>query len=453
MDITKENIDDLNAVLKVKVEKEDYDERVNTILRDYRKKANIPGFRPGKVPMGMIKKMYRKPVLVDEINKIVSESLNDYFKKEEVKILGEPLPNKDKQPEINWDINEEFEFVFDIGIAPDLDISFTKNDKVPYYTIKVNDELRQKYIDQYTRQYGSYDNMDEVKEMKELLSVDMKNINSEENPESDVLEAMDTKMSVEIIKDEDIRKQFEGAKVGDTLTIDVKKAFPNDMEVSGLLGIEKDEVENINPNFAVTINEISIFKDAEVNQELFDKLYGKDLVKTEEEFHQKLDEEIAYNLKNESEYKFMIDARNAMIDKFKMDLPVDFLKRWMKETNEEKEVTDEQIEKEFEGFEKDLQWQLIKNEIAKTQNIEIDKDDLLNKAKDLATMQYRQYGILNIPEEQLVNFASQILQNEQEARRLAERTFEDKVIGYIREEIKIDDKKVSIDDFNKMFEE
>ena len=204
MDITKENINDLNAVLKVKVEKGDYDERVNNILRDYRKKANIPGFRPGKVPMGMIKKMYRKPVLVDEINKIVSESLNHYFKDENVKILGEPLPNKEQQPEINWDINEEFEFVFDIGIAPDLDISFTKKDKVPYYTIKINDELRQKYIDQYTRQYGSYEKVDEVKEMKELLSVYMTNIDNEGNPVDNELKVNDTKLSVEIVKDEDM---------------------------------------------------------------------------------------------------------------------------------------------------------------------------------------------------------------------------------------------------------
>jgi trigger factor len=216
--------------------------------------------------------------------------------------------------------------------------------------------------------------------------------------------------------------------------------------------MKKEEVANINPNFRFKIDEISVFKDAEVNQDLFDKIYGKEVVNSEEEFYNKLDQEIADNLVNESEYKFLIDTREAMIDKMKIELPVDFLKRWMKETNE-KEITDEQIEKDFDGFEKDLKWQLIKNEIAKNQNLEINKDDLLNKAKEYAMMQYSQYGISNLPDEQLTNFANQILQNEQEARRLAERAIEDKVVAYIKEEVKIDTKEVTIEKFNNMFEQ
>jgi trigger factor len=391
-------------------------------------------------------------VLVEEINKIVGESLNHYFQEEDVKILGEPLPNKEKQPEINWDLNEEFEFVFDIGMAPDIDVTFTKKDKIPYYTIKVDDELRNKYIDQYKRQYGSYEQVDEVKDMKELLTGDITNIDESGNLLEDGVRATQTRLSVEIIKDEDIKNKFVGAKVGDEIDFDVKKAFPNDMEVGGLLQMKKEEVANINPNFRFKIDEISVFKDAEVNQDLFDKIYGKEVVNSEEEFYNKLDQEIADNLVNESEYKFLIDTREAMIDKMKIELPVDFLKRWMKETNE-KEITDEQIEKDFDGFEKDLKWQLIKNEIAKNQNLEINKDDLLNKAKEYAMMQYSQYGISNLPDEQLTNFANQILQNEQEARRLAERAIEDKVVAYIKEEVKIDTKEVTIEKFNNMFEQ
>lgn len=452
MNITKEQIDDLNAQLKVKVDKEDYDERVQNILRDYRKKANIPGFRPGKVPMGMINKMYRKPVLVEEINKIVSESLNHYFKEENVKILGEPLPNKEQQPEINWDINEEFEFIFDIGMAPEFDVTFTKKDKVPYYIISIDDGLRQKYIDKYTRQFGSYQEIEEVQEMNEILSGNLVNVDEEGNEQENGIEVNDTKLSVEIIKDEDIKKQFKGVKPDQDITFNIKKAYPNDTEIAGLLQMEKEKVQDINPFFKFLIKEISVFKNAEINQDLFDKVYGKDVVKTEDEFHEKIDEEIADNLQNESEYRFTIDIRNAMINKINMDLPVDFLKRWMKETSE-KEITDEQIEQQFEGFEKDLKWQLIKNEIAKKQDIKIEKEDVIQKAREYIMMQYRQYGLTNIPNEQLDPYVNQVLQNEQEARRLTDKAIEDKVIENIRQEIKIEEKKVSVDDFNKLFEE
>ncbi len=453
MNITQEKVDDLNAILKVNIEKPDYEERVQNILKDYRKKANIKGFRPGKVPMGLINKMYRVPVLVDEINKLVSEELGEYIQKEELKILGEPLPSEKEQPEFDWSTQENFEFAFDIGLTPEFDVKFSKKDKIPYYNIEVSDEMLNTYKDSYLRRYGNFEETDTIEEGTELVKGMLVQLNEDGSILEGGIMAEESTISTEHIKDEAIKNEFTGKKVGETIDFDIKKALPNDSEISSLLKIKKDEVADLSPLFRLTINEIKQFKKAELNQELFDQVYGEGEVKSEEEFEQKIKEEIAFNLRQESEYKFSQDVRDMLVDKVKMDLPTEFLKRWLKAANKKEEVSDEQLEKEFPMFEKDLRWQLIKNKIGREHEIKVEEADIIDMAKSMAKAQYAQYGITNVPEEHLESYAKKMLENQQEARNLAERAFQDKVVEHLKNEVKLDEKNISMDNFRKLFEE
>ncbi len=451
MNITSEKIDELNSSIKLKIEKTDYDERVNNVLKDYRKKANINGFRPGKVPMGMINKMYRIPVMVDEINKLISENLSKYITDEKLNILGEPLPSEKEKPEINWETDSEFEFTYNIGLAPELEIKFTKKDKVPQYEITIDDKTRDEFIKGYTSRYGENKPVESTEEGSEVISCDLKQADNDGKPVEEGIQVEDVKISIAMVKDEAIKPSFLSRKIGDSFTFDIKKAFPNDTEIASLLKINKEEVETIQPNFLLELKEITKFVNAEVNQEFYDKAFGEGTIKSDEEFKAKIDEEINATFSRESDYRFGIDAKEMLIKKVPMDLPVEFLKRWMKATSKE-EVADEQIEAEFPEFEKDLKWQLIKNTIAKDKEISLTEEDILEQAKDFARAQYMQYGMMNIPDEYLVNYAKQIIQNENDRRRLAERELENKVVASIREDIKIDDKKISKDDFVKLFE-
>jgi trigger factor len=450
MNITRENKDELNAVLKVKIEQEDYQERVQNVLKDYRKKANINGFRPGKVPMGLINKMYRTPVVVDEVNKLISESLTKYIVDEKLDILGEPLPSEVDQPNIDWESDENFEFAFDIALAPELDFSLTKRDKIPYYNITIDDKMRNEYIENYTRRFGEFVPTEKVEEMNEMIQGDLVELNDEGQPKEEGVSVEAAKFSVDMVKDEEIKKSLKGTKAGDVFNIDLKKAYPNDTELSSLLRIEKDEVEQINGTFQATVKEVTRFKNAELNQELFDKVFGEGEVKSEDEFKEKIDEEIRHNLKNETEYRFMLDAKDALVKKVKSDLPSEFLKRWLKATN--KEITDEQIENDFGGFEEDLKWQLVKNKIAKENEIEVTEEEILEQAKEFTRMQFMQYGLTNIPDEHLDQYSKQMLERNEDKRRIAEKKLEDKIVEHVKEKVKVEEKDISSENFNKLFE-
>ena len=450
MNITKENIDDLNAVLKVNVVKEDYEEKVNTVLKDYRKKANIPGFRPGKVPIGMISKMYRRPVMLDEVNKLISESISKYIVDENIKILGDPMPSKEQYSKIDFDTDEEFEFKFDIGLQPEFEVRLSNRDKVKYYSIKVNEELIDKYQQSYAQRFGAFKPVDEIVE-KEMIVGTIEQIDEEGKVVDDGISAEDSRISVEMIKDEDIKKTFFGLKAGNSVSFDIKKAFPANTEIAAILKIKTEEVEAIKPDFKFTIKEITKFEQAEVNQELFDKVYGKDNVKSVEEFRNKIADEIKLNLTRESDYKFLIDLKETLTDKVKCALPVEFLKRWLKEVNKEK-MNEEQVENEFPKFEVDLKWQLIKNNLIKENEMKVSEDEVRQEAKNFARMQFVQYGITNIPDEHLEKYTSDILNKEDEKSRIYEKLYEDKVLNFIKENIKVDKKEVTSEEFNKLFE-
>ncbi len=449
MNITRENVDDLNAVLKIQVEKADYEGNVEKVLKDYRKKANIKGFRPGMVPIGLIKKMYGRAVQIDEINKVVTNNIQKYLADEKIEILGDPLPRSDDHEKIDFDTQESFTFSFDLGLSPSIDIKLGKKNKVTFYEIEADEKMKNDYLENYTRRYGKFEKAD-ISEEKDILKGKIEEIDSEGNPVHEGISADDTTLSIEVIKDKKIKKLFTGRSEKDTIDFDLRKAFPNDFEIAGLLKKQKEEVTEVKGDFRFTVNEISRFRHAEINQELFDRIYGESIVASEEEFRKKLEDEIHTNLTNESNYKLAIDLKKLAMEKTEFQLPEDFLKRWLVKVNEK--TTEEQVEKEFDNFRNDLKWQLIRNRIARMNEIKITEEELLKEAENITRYQFQQYGLFYADAEQVTTYAKETLKREEDAKRIADKILEEKVTGLLKEMVKLDNKSVTIEEFNKLFE-
>jgi trigger factor len=449
MNITRESIDDLNAVLRIQVEKADYDGNVEKVLRDYRKKANIKGFRPGMVPIGLIKKMYGKAVQIDEINKVVTDNIQKYLTDEKIEILGDPLPKIDENEKIDFETQESFTFSFDLGLAPAFETKLSKKNKVTYYEIAADDKMKNDYLNNYTRRYGKFEKAD-ISEEKDILKGKIEALDEKGNPVPDGILADDTSLSIEIIKDKKIKKQFIGRVEKDSIDFDLRKAFPNDNEIAGLLKKQKEEIVKAEGDFRFTINEISRFSPAELNQELFDRIYGENNIHSEEEFRNRINEEIIANLRNESEYKLSVDLKKLAIEKSEFQLPETFLKRWLLKVNEK--TTEELVEKEFNNFSRDLKWQLIRNKIARTNELKITEEELLKEAEKITRYQFSQYGLFYATDEQVENYAKETLKREEDAKRIADKILEEKVNLILKDIVKLENKSVSIEEFNKLFE-
>jgi len=449
MNITRESIDDLNAVLKIQVEKADYDGNVEKVLRDYRKKANIKGFRPGMVPIGLIKKMYGKAVQIDEINKVVTENIQKYITDEKIEILGDPLPKIDDNEKIDFDTQESFTFSFELGLAPAFETKLSKKNKVTYYEIAADEKMKNDYLDNYTRRYGKFEKAD-ISEEKDILKGRIEAIDDKGTTVPDGISVDDTSLSIEVIKDKKIKKQFIGRAEKDSIDFDLRKAFPNDNEIAGLLKKQKDEILNISGDFRFTVNEISRFRPAELNQELFDRIYGENIIHSEEEFRNRVNEEITANLRNESEYKLSLDLKKLALEKSEFQLPDAFLKRWLLKVNEK--TTEEQVEKEFDNFSRDLKWQLIRNKIARTNELKITEEELLKEAEKITRYQFSQYGLFYATDEQVENYAKETLKREEDAKRIADKILEEKVNLILKDIVKLENKSVTIEEFNKLFE-
>lgn len=450
MNISKENIDALNAVIKLTVEKEDYAGRVDNVLKDYRKRVNMPGFRAGKVPMGVVKKMYGKAVIADEVNKLVSEKIHNFIVDEKLDLLGEPLPSE-TQEIIDFDTAEKFDFSFDVALAPEVDVKLTKREKLPYYSVAISDEMFNQQKDAITGRFGKSEVVDTVSE-KALVKGNFAQLENGE-VKAEGIAPENVVLSMAIIKDEDEKKKLLGAKAGDVIVFDPKKAFPNDSEISHLLKITKEEAEALTGDFQYTITEVTEFKNADVNQELFDKAFGEGVVSSEEEFEARIKEDIAKNLEMETEYRFSLDVKEKLMSKVEVEFPEAFLKRWLLATNRENEKLDEAtLEAEMPRFLEDLKWQLIRNSIIKNNEIKIEEADVIEYAKKAAKMQFMQYGLTNVPEEHLVNYAQEMIKQDEQRRQMAEGAMQDKVIAFIKEAVKIEEKEISRDEFNKLFE-
>lgn len=449
MNISRKDIDQNNVVITISIAKEDYAEKVEKALRDYRKKANMPGFRPGMVPLGLIKKMYGKAVKAEEINNVVSEKLVNYIEENDLPILGQPLPSETEQPEYDFDVQEEFDFHFDIGLAPAFEVELNGKDKVNYYEIAVSDEMIDNQVKSYTSRYGKYEQVDTVeeKDMVKGLVVELENGVEKEGG----IRAEDAVLTPAYMKDEEQKALFVGKSKGDKVVFNPMKAYENETEISSLLKIKKEEVDGLTSDFQIEISGITRYNDGEVNQELFDKVFGEGVVNSVEDFRAKITEGIKESLKADSEYKFNIDARQMFVDKFKgLEFPEAFLKRWLLSNNEE--MTAEKVEEDYPKMIEDLVWHLTKDKIAKANEIKVELPDVEEYAKKVAKAQFAQYGMVGMGDDIIENYAKDMMKQEETVRNFIDRAAEEKVLATVRENVKLNKKEISIEDFNKLFE-
>jgi trigger factor len=450
MNIRKENKDALNAIVTVEITKEDYEPKVQEVLKDYRKKARIDGFRPGHVPMGLINRLYYTPVKVEEINKLVSNSLIEYLRNENLRILGDPLPHKDEEKTIDFEKQESFEFSFDLGLSPEFDLPVLSKVKIPYYKITVEEKMIEERIEELKKHYGRFNDVPEIGESSMVRG----NI-AEADENGQIIEGghknEGTILSVDRIDDQEIRNLFIGKKQGDQILFDASKAFPKDSDRAGMLGVDPKQLSGIGNTFLFTVTEIKQYDPAPLDQQFFDQVFGEGTVSGEEEFRQKVKEDLEKSLEGEAEYRFTMDARETLISKTQIPLPEDFLKRWMFETNEGK-ISREEIEKDFDHFLNDLKWQLIVNKIARDNNFTVTEEEIKEQAKNLARNQYLRYGLANVPDQYVENLASDLLAREEERNRMERQVLEERIYGWIKNNAKIEDKEIDVEGFKKLFE-
>ena len=449
MNVTKNQIDDLNATIKIQLDKDDYATRVSDALKDYQKKAVIDGFRKGKTPFGIIKKMYGKAVLIEEINKLIGESLSNYIQENDLNILGEPLPSETEQKELNLD-EENFEFVYDIALAPVMNVKLSKREKVPYYIIKVDDEMIDKQIESICKSNGELISVDTI-EGSEYVKGELIELGEDGKPKEGRIHVEDASLSVEHMKDEEQVKIFVGKQVGNEVIFNPSKAYPNKTDYAALLQISKEEAEHVTSDFCFIISEIKRYVEAEVNQALFDKIYGEGNVKSVEEFRARVKEDLAKQFRAHSEYRLTVDARDKMLKKNEdVVLPEAFLKRWMLATN--KELTQEAVDKDFNSYRDEFKWQLIKGDMIKENNIKVEDEDMKAVGREVAAAQLQQYGLYGLSDEQLDGFAVRLLENEKQRASLYDRALENKIFSVIKEGVKLEEQEISMEDFGKLFE-
>lgn len=450
MNVVLKNSDAVNATVTITLSKDDYAEKVEKKLKEYRKKANIPGFRPRMTPIGLVKKMYGKGVLAEEVNQLVSEALYNYIKENNLNILGEPLPNETEQKPVNFDTEEDFEFVFDVAIAPEFDINLTAKDKIVYYDINITDEMVDSQIKSYTSRFGSYEQVEEIAE-NDVVKGQLVELNADKTVKEDGIKVTDAVLSPVHLSDAKSKKAFVGAKKGDKVTFNPQIAMKNEADLASFLKISKDTIKDVKADFSFEIQQITRYNESPIDQSLFDKVFGEGKVKNEKEFRTLIEEGIKDSYVSDSDYKFGIDAKEALVKKLdKVVFPEEFLKRWVLVANEN--LTAETVEKEFDLMLNDLKWYLIKDQIAKANECKVEKEDVEAFARKMAKIQFAQYGMLNVPEDILANYAQDMLKKEETIKNMVDKVLEEKVLDVVKTKVKLDKKAISYEDFNKMFE-
>ena len=436
MNITKEQIDELTAVVKVAISKEDYEDKVNKILKDYKKQANIPGFRKGQVPMGLIKKQYGKAVLVDEVNKLLQDNLNKYLTEEKLDVLGNPLPKQ--QDNFNWDA-EEFAFEFELGLAPEFDVPLKFKKPVTRYKIVADDKMIDEQVDRIRKQHGKLVSKQEVDANAEITGT----FANEE-------EGIENKTTVELskFKSKKAIKALKGKKPGDAVPLNTKNLFKEDHLLAGVLGISREAAQKLEVDVVLTIEEINERIPAELDQELLDKLYGKGNVASVDELREKIKTDAEKQFEQQSDQKLLNDITERLIEETKFKLPADFLKKWIQTTGE-KPLTDEEVAEEYEKSEKGLRYQLIEDKIIKANNIELDFEELKDFAKGFIRSQMAQYGQMSPAEEELDAIAARVMGNQDEVRRLSEQLMSQKLLALYKEKLNLKEKKVTYENFVK----
>lgn len=448
MKISFENPDKVNGLLTLTVETADFQERVNKTLKDYRKKANVPGFRPGMVPMGMIKKQFGEAVKAEEINKLIGEEIYKYVNDNKIKMLGEPMASESQVP-VDLSKDAPYEFKFDIAVAPEFKVELSDKDTVDFYTIKVDDDLVNRQIDMFASRAGHYDKVEEY-QANDMLKGDIRELDENGNTKEGGITVEGAVLMPEYIKVEDQKKFFDGAKLGDIITFNPKKAYPeSDVEISSLLKVKKEEVAELTSDFSFQITEISRFVKSEINQELFDSVYGKDEVKDEKAFREKIAEGLSAQLVNDSDYKFLVDVRKYLENKVgELTFPDALLKKIMLNNNKDK--GEKFVEDNYAQSIKELTWHLIREQLVEANGIKIDDNDIKETAKEAARAQFAQYGMTNIPEEYIDNYANDMLKKREYVDSLVDRSIDRKLTAVLKNVVKLEQKEATLDEFNEM---
>ena len=453
MNISFEAPDKINGLMTITLETADYQPEVDKTLKDYRKRANIPGFRPGQAPMGMIKRQFGPSVKVDAVNKLLGEKLYEYVRENKIQMLGEPLPSE-QQEQLDFESDKPLTFKFDIAVAPEFEAKLSGKDKIPYYNITVEDKLIDQQVEMYQSRSGHYEKVENFDmEQRDMLKGDLRELDAAGNVKEGGITVADAVLMPQYIKVDDQKKLFEGSKLGDIITWNPRKAYPeSDVEVSSLMKIQKEEVKDHEGDFTFQITEISRFVKAEVNQELFDQTFGEGTVKDEKEFRQKIADTISQQFKSDSDYKFLLDVRAHMEKKVgKLEFPEALLKRVMLNNNKDKGA--DFVEKNFDASIKELGWHLIKEQLVAAQEIKVGDDDLKNVAKEAARAQFAQYGMSNVPDEYLENYAKEMLKKRENVDGLVDRAVDVKLTAALKSVVKLEEKDITLDKFQEMLQE
>lgn len=451
MNFSLQNVDKVNALLTVNIEKADYQADVDKSLKSLRKNAQIPGFRKGMVPMSLVQKMYRKSVIAEQVNRLISEKIFSYIKDNQINMLGEPLPNEEKQPVVDFDTMEDFEFVFDIAIAPEFEVAATAEDHVPYYTINVADDVIDNQVKMYAERNGKHEQVENYQD-KDMLKGLLVELDENGSPKEGGVQVEEAVLMPIYMKDDAQKAIFADAKVNDVLVFAPHTAYAgHEAEIASLLKIEKEKVGEYTGNFSYQIQEITRFVAGELNQELFDQVFPAGEVKSVDEFRAKIKADLEKQYLADTDYRFLIDAREVLINKVgKLEFPDALLKRIMLLNNSEK--GESFVEEHYEKSIEELTWHLIKEKLVKAYGVEVQQEDLIAMAKDIARAQFAQYGMTSIPDDILDGYAKEMLGKKESVENILNRAVDAKLAIRLKEDVTLDAKTVSIEEFGKLFE-
>ena len=449
MNVSMQNVDKVSALLTVNIEKADYQERVEKLLKKYRQQVNMPGFRKGMVPMSLIKKQFGKSALAEEVDKLMQDAVNNYIRENKVNMLGMPLPNDEKMQTIDFDTQENFEFVFDIALAPEFKAEVSEQDVIDFYTIAVSDEMINSQVDMYAQRAAKYEKVEDYQD-RDMVKGLIAELDENGNTKEGGIQVEGAVMMPSYMKNDEQKAIFANAKVNDVLVFNPNAAFEgNEAELSSLLKIKREEVAEMKSNFSFQIEEITRAVPAALTQELFDQVFGEGAVSSEEEFRGKIKESIAAQFEAESNYKFLIDARAYMMNKVgKLEFPDALLKKIMLMNNEDK--GESFVEENYEKSLEELTWHLIKEQLVEAFEIKVEQADLLAIAKENTRMQFAQYGMMSLPEEMLENYAKEMLKKKENVEGLVNRAVENKLAAALKGKVALNNKEVSMEEFNNL---
>ena len=451
MNISFEKVDNVNALLTVNIDKADCQENVDKVLKNYRKNANVPGFRKGMVPMGLIKRQYEKAVLAEEVDKLMQDKVNEYIRENKINMLGMPLPNEEKMKPVDFDTQDAFEFVFDIALAPEFKIELDEKDTIPYYNVEVTEDMINRQVDMYKDRAGKYEKFEQYQD-NDMLKGLLVELDENGNAKEGGLQVESAVMMPSYMKNEEQKAIFANAKLNDVLTFNPAEAYDNnESELASLLRIKKEEVANHKSNYTYQIEEIQRHVPAELNQTLFDVVFGEGAVKSEEEFRNRIKADMERQLREDSDFRFIVDLRDYTMKKVgEVTFPEAILKRVMLANNRDKGA--DYVEKNFEGSIKELTWHLIKEQLVEANGIKVNDDDVKAMARQTTLAQFAQYGMGSVPEDLLDKYVKQTLEKPENVENMISRVIENKLGETLKGKVNLDNKTISLDDFNKLFQ-